>query len=197
MVYTPKGVFRRFAFIGYADETSAQHAVDYFNNTYIDSSKIEVNLALTFGDKTLPRPWSKYSEGSSAYKIRNPKRKLEPKTIVEEKGDDKNMEKVQRLNQTHHKSKLTGLLNEYYDLESDPEFLEFLAVHKTQATSKVWSNDNGLEEERASKKRKKEKVKSSLVSVESKKPGGKGLLLTRTHLKFQDDDDKEQGYCYY
>ena len=149
---------------------------------------------MTFGDKTLPRPWSKYSEGSSAYKIRNPKRKLEPEMPVEERDADKNMEKVQRLNQTHHKSKLTGLLNEYYDLESDPEFLEFLAAHKTQATSKVWSNDTGLEEERPSKKRKKEKVKSSLVSVESKKPGGKGLLLTRTHLKFQEeDDDMDQG----
>ena len=37
------------------------------NNTYIDTSKITVGYAMTKDNPELPRPWSKYSQGSSAY----------------------------------------------------------------------------------------------------------------------------------
>eukprot|EP00039_Didymoeca_costata_P013685 m.212073 g.212073 ORF g.212073 m.212073 type:complete len:869 (+) comp15847_c0_seq1:210-2816(+) len=57
---------RRFAYIGYFDEKGAQKALRYLDKSYIDTSRIEVAVALAHGDKALPRPWSKYSTGSSA-----------------------------------------------------------------------------------------------------------------------------------
>lgn len=38
---------RRFCFIGYKNQTSAQKAKDYFNNTYLNASKITIDFAKT------------------------------------------------------------------------------------------------------------------------------------------------------
>ena len=37
----------------------------------------------------------------------------------------------------------------------------------------------------------KQKVKPSIVSVEARRPGGKGVLLTRTHLKFEGEEEED------
>ena len=45
----------------------AGKAVARMDKTFIDTSRIGVELARGVGDATLPRPWSKYSEGSSRF----------------------------------------------------------------------------------------------------------------------------------
>ena len=40
--FTKGGVFRKFAFIGFKSEVEAQNAVDFFNRSFLDSSRIEV-----------------------------------------------------------------------------------------------------------------------------------------------------------
>jgi len=47
MIFWRDGVFRRFGFIGYKSEKEAKKAVKYFDNTYIDTSKIKVEIAKT------------------------------------------------------------------------------------------------------------------------------------------------------
>ena len=66
LCYTKDGKFRRFGFIGYKTEEEAKSALNHFNKSFIDTSKIFVDVAKNLGDETLPRPWSKYSQGSSA-----------------------------------------------------------------------------------------------------------------------------------
>ncbi len=44
MKYTKDGMFRQFAFIGYKSTQQAEDAVKYFNNTFVDTSKIVVRL---------------------------------------------------------------------------------------------------------------------------------------------------------
>jgi multiple RNA-binding domain-containing protein 1 len=86
------GRSRLFGFIGFRTEKEAKAAMNFFNNTFIDTSKISVEMArpvrryffflpfLLFsrrppsrvgtcqvGDNALPRPWSKYSKGSSLH----------------------------------------------------------------------------------------------------------------------------------
>lgn len=41
--YTKNGVFRKFAFIGFHQESDANSAVTHRNNTYIDTAKIQVS----------------------------------------------------------------------------------------------------------------------------------------------------------
>lgn len=69
MYYIRTGESRRFAYIGYKSQEDAQSALDYYNGTYIHTSKISVEFAKMYGDNSLPRPWSAHSKGSSAYAI--------------------------------------------------------------------------------------------------------------------------------
>ena len=60
----------QIAFIGFAAEDEAQAAKNYLNKTFIDTSKIEVQFAWGIQEtekESRPRPWSRYSQGSSAY----------------------------------------------------------------------------------------------------------------------------------
>ena len=67
LMKTRSGVPRRFGFIGFVSESQAEAAVRHFNSTFIDASRICVEIAKPFGDGSLERPWSKYSKGSSAH----------------------------------------------------------------------------------------------------------------------------------
>ena len=58
---------RLFCFIGYKSEVEAAAAKKFFHNTFIDTSRILVDFAKPQGDPELPRAWSKFSKGSSAY----------------------------------------------------------------------------------------------------------------------------------
>jgi multiple RNA-binding domain-containing protein 1 len=42
--YCKDGKFRQFGFIGYKTEEDATKAISYFNNTFIDASKIVVSI---------------------------------------------------------------------------------------------------------------------------------------------------------
>jgi multiple RNA-binding domain-containing protein 1 len=40
--YTKDGKFRQFGFVGFKTEEEAKKAIEYFNETFIDASKIQV-----------------------------------------------------------------------------------------------------------------------------------------------------------
>lgn len=68
------GSSRRFGFVGFKSVEEAVEAHKYFNSTFIDSSRISVNFAQRVKSSSLPRPWSKYTEGSSKHaKVRSQK----------------------------------------------------------------------------------------------------------------------------
>jgi len=58
---------RLFGFIGFKTEAEAITARKFFNGTFIDTSRMVVDFAKPQGDPNLPRAWSKFSKGSSAY----------------------------------------------------------------------------------------------------------------------------------
>jgi len=64
---TKDGTSRRFAFVGFQSEKEAAGAQKYFEGTFMDTSKLSVEFAFAIEDPSLPRPWSKYSQGSSAH----------------------------------------------------------------------------------------------------------------------------------
>ncbi|OAF69595.1 Multiple RNA-binding domain-containing protein 1 [Intoshia linei] len=66
--YTHEGVFRKFAFIGYKDDNSCHSAVSQLHNTFIHTSKINIQEAFPIGSKIKPQSWSKYSKDSTEYK---------------------------------------------------------------------------------------------------------------------------------
>ena len=122
MVHTRSGVFRRFAFIGYSDQSSAQEAIKYFHGSYIGTSKVQVVEAKAYGDTSIPCLWSQYSSGSSANQER--KRKSSEEVRGEGKEEGKKSKKL-RLNEMVYQSQLASLLKELEVLKSEPSFVEF------------------------------------------------------------------------
>ncbi|CAJ0931508.1 unnamed protein product, partial [Mesorhabditis belari] len=66
--YTKEGKFRKFAFIGFDNAASASKAIAEGNNSFMQSSKIQIEICHPFGDANKPRAWSKFAKDSSAYK---------------------------------------------------------------------------------------------------------------------------------
>ncbi|XP_026684167.1 probable RNA-binding protein 19 [Diaphorina citri] len=139
--YTTEGKFRRFAFIGYHREDQAQAALDYFNNTYVFSSRIKVEKCSNLGDTTKPKSWSKYAPDSSAYqKLHNiaPKQDLKPEHTKDSKPGKKSKSKT-----------VDPLLNELVEKhKDDPTFSDFLQLHGKDVSKLLpLSNKDGEEKE--------------------------------------------------
>lgn len=120
--YTKEGVFRRFAFVGFKDEAQAAAAKEYFNNAYLDTSKLQVEMCAPLGDAEKPRSWSKYARDSSAYQRLHPEEQQQHKKPA--------VEKLPKANFADSFLK---------DLEGDEQFEEFLQVHGSNRAT--WDND--------------------------------------------------------
>ncbi|XP_072004096.1 probable RNA-binding protein 19 [Engystomops pustulosus] len=115
--YTADGKFRKFGFIGYSSEDEAKAALIHFNKSFIDTSRISVELCRSFGDSTNAKVWSKHSKQNKS------------KDVVKNetpKDNDK------------AKKKPNSLL---VDLEKDSGFKEFLSVHQNRNKTATWAND--------------------------------------------------------
>lgn len=125
--YTKDGKFRQFGFVGYEKEESAQEAVDYFNNTFINTSKVTVELCAALGDEAKPKSWSKYAKDSETFRKTNEVKVEQPKVIlnVVEKKKGNKIEEI------------------IGDHKNDPQFLEFMKSHSKD--NAVWDNDLAIE----------------------------------------------------
>ena len=59
IMFKEDGRSRNFCFIGFKDEKSAKNAVKYFNNTFLKTMKITVEIAKLQGDPSLKKKWKK------------------------------------------------------------------------------------------------------------------------------------------
>ncbi|EGC30286.1 hypothetical protein DICPUDRAFT_41662 [Dictyostelium purpureum] len=172
------GKSRLFGFIGFANENSAKNALS-LNGTFIDTSKIVVEIATLAGDSEAQQPWSKYSEGSSANrKVQTLEKEKELKNL---KRKQEQLEKKQKKKQVKNQS--FGLDME---LENDPEYQEFKKLHAQKANSKVWDDNSNIG---AAKEEPQEEEKKSKRKIELEAANNKDLLV------FEDDDsDAEDLY---
>ncbi|KAI9475032.1 Multiple RNA-binding domain-containing protein 1 [Coemansia sp. RSA 989] len=131
LIYTNRGKFRRFGYIGYRTEEEAQSACEYFNHSFIDTSKIEVQIARPHGDASLPRAWSIYTQGTSLYNKAHGSKSKQEKAAE----DKKDKEKTQRAIHTLYDELLAGN-------QDDPRFKEFLQVMAPRAKNRTWTNDD-------------------------------------------------------
>ncbi|KAI9208070.1 uncharacterized protein BJ171DRAFT_490143 [Polychytrium aggregatum] len=190
LMYTREGRFRQFGYIGYKNEKDAKKAAQYFNDTFIDTSKLQVEIAKTIGDATLERPWSRYSQGSSA----NEKKKNEELLAQKRKEEREIRIAAQRQQAEQDLVKKKALIQDLYADQEDDKLREFLQVMQPRATSKTWANDDivgAAAEKQAKKQQKKEKIQAMVGIVANRKAGGEGMVLTKTHVKFGNDSDDE------
>ncbi|XP_046312462.1 probable RNA-binding protein 19 isoform X1 [Marmota monax] len=118
--FTKDGKFRKFGFIGFKSEEEAQTALNHFNKSFIDTSRITVEFCKSFGDPTKPRAWSKHAQ-----RPRQPEQPSQGSVPPEIKKDDKKKKAPRELEQ----------------LKEDTEFQEFLSVHQKRTQVATWAND--------------------------------------------------------
>ncbi|XP_075219928.1 putative RNA-binding protein 19 isoform X2 [Lycorma delicatula] len=138
--YTKDGKFRHFGFVGYQNEDDAKSALEYFNNTFIRSVKIEVQLCAELGGTDKPKSWSKYAPDSSAYK------KIHQTEIEDNKKEKKKKEEKVK-NKTEEM-----IIEKMKKHKDDPLFMEYLEAHGKDALTilekvKKVEQDSGVEEE--------------------------------------------------
>uniref|UniRef100_G3P4J4 Probable RNA-binding protein 19 n=1 Tax=Gasterosteus aculeatus aculeatus TaxID=481459 RepID=G3P4J4_GASAC len=62
--FTKDGKFRKFGFVGFKSEEDANRALKHFNKSYVDTSRVTVEMCKAFGDPTKAKTWSKHTQSS-------------------------------------------------------------------------------------------------------------------------------------
>uniref|UniRef100_A0A3B3TPZ7 Probable RNA-binding protein 19 n=1 Tax=Poecilia latipinna TaxID=48699 RepID=A0A3B3TPZ7_9TELE len=80
--FTKEGKFRKFGFVGFKSEEDASRALKHFNKSFVDTSRVTVEMCKAFGDPTKGKAWSKHTQSSeqdkpSAASSTTDKKKLE------------------------------------------------------------------------------------------------------------------------
>lgn len=168
---------RRIAFIGYKNESDGIKAKEYLNNTYLYMSRINVDFAKTADDPDLPRAWSKYTKGSSAYNDINgvPRKKVK-------KNEDNN--KKEEIPQ-----------------EKKDKFNEFLKLMRNDQNKGLSESFKDKEELKNKKPKPEKKKKSQIINDDS---GNRvtisdinttdikaGVATKKVHIKFGDTNTQQ------
>lgn len=119
------GESRRFAFIGFRNIEDAEEAVRYFNGSFIDTSKIEVDLAKSFVDPSVPKSFKE--------KKREAYERVRQREIKEQEREER--ERERKRQKTDKRAQIDK------EIENDPHLKEFIETMKPSTQAKSWSND--------------------------------------------------------
>lgn len=170
IIRTPDGRSRRFGFVGFRTREDAVRARQAMNGAYVETAPVQVEFAHAAGAEAIPRPWSRYSAGSSRYEREHGLRD-EKGAPIEENGSIPSKEGSGKV-----KSEKNSKVNAQFD--------EFAQASAHRASMPLWA-DGAI---KATEKKEK---------VESRKTGGKGVMLERKHVTFADaDSDDDEDHLY-
>jgi multiple RNA-binding domain-containing protein 1 len=120
---TNSGKSRQFAFIGYRNEQQCLSAQKYFDSTYINTSKMNVEIAKSINDPTL-----------NSSKSRHTQKKLQKIDAEKKKAEDASQKATEK--EAKKKAKAAAAK------PTDHSKLEFLEVMKSRSKADVWGNDD-------------------------------------------------------
>lgn len=175
LMRTKDGKSRQFAFIGFRTEKEAEEALEYFNNTYMDTRKIMCEIAHKVGDPNIPRSWSRYSAK------RGGEDKKDSVCVEAKNSVIKNLKGLGSSTHVAKKSK-EGENN-------DPKLQEFLQIMQPRVKSKLWANDTlgGIQliekDERAAEK-------------EAQPPKSQSNESAKMKVQVTDGSDGENGVAH-
>uniref|UniRef100_A0A3P9H0X0 Probable RNA-binding protein 19 n=1 Tax=Oryzias latipes TaxID=8090 RepID=A0A3P9H0X0_ORYLA len=70
--FTKDGKFRKFGFVGFKSEEDASRALKHFNRSFVDTSRVTVEICKAFGDPTKGKAWSKHTQSAGQEKPSGP-----------------------------------------------------------------------------------------------------------------------------
>ncbi|XP_050436168.1 probable RNA-binding protein 19 [Adelges cooleyi] len=132
--YTKDGKFRYFAFVGFQSEEEAKNAIDYFDNSFLNSSRIKVEQCANLGDENKPKSWSKYAPDSTIHKQKNSNKEI----------SDVENSKINKTKKNKLKPEIEEKIKKHLD---DPLFTEFLEAHGHENILDKVKNEDELKNE--------------------------------------------------
>lgn len=116
-----EGKSRRFGFVGFKSEEDAAKVVKYFHESFIDTARISVEVAKSFGDSEVAIPWK------------------EKKRLADAKDADLKRKREQREEERKLKKqkKQASIID-----ASDSKLKEYLEVFDSRSNTKSWANDD-------------------------------------------------------
>ncbi|XP_077417240.1 putative RNA-binding protein 19 [Vanacampus margaritifer] len=145
--FTKDGKFRKFGFVGFKSEEDANTALKHFNRSFVDTSRVTVEMCKAFGDPTKAKAWSKHTQSSEPDK---PATQTKTASKKEKGGKEPN----------------SALKN----VEDDDVFKEFLSVHQNRSQAPTWVNDTlqqAVNPDGAKAKSKKKPVDDDYLNFDS------------------------------
>lgn len=138
------GQSRRFAFIGFKNEEDAQDAVKFHNNSFIHTSKIQVSLAKSFVDPSIPTPM-KMKRQEALRKLREEEEQLLQQREDEKLGKNKN-KKVKLSTDIEKEVEKNKQLKEFMEtmnVENNNQNKEYSSIlqSNSNATNNFFSDD--------------------------------------------------------
>ena len=116
------GESRRFAFVGFKSSEEAEKSITFFNKTFIDTCRIEVDQAKSFSDPDKPLP-------------------VKLKKSIKEKRLKEQEERLKE-NKKNKKRKISSVNDE---IENNPKLKEFITAMKPANLRKSWANDETID----------------------------------------------------
>ncbi|XP_053992119.1 multiple RNA-binding domain-containing protein 1-like [Hylaeus volcanicus] len=170
-----RGRLRRIGFVGVRTAEEASHVIKSLDRGFYDTSKIICSPAFPPGSKEIPRPWSRYAPGSSAYE-----------KYQKEKEKKKKEKKELRENC------LVECVVENTDKDDSCLKRDYFNLVNKRKGKQTWNDSLVYSEEEPFPKKSKILRHSETVT-----PTKAGMLGIREHIQFDSDSDslknKEEG----
>mmetsp|Transcript_5718 Transcript_5718/g.10251 ORF Transcript_5718/g.10251 Transcript_5718/m.10251 type:complete len:838 (+) Transcript_5718:74-2587(+) len=175
---TKDGASRQFGFVGFVDEKHALAAKKRFHGTYLDTSRLTVEIAKAIGDQTLEKPWSKYSKESKSRerkeKEKETKKKKSQDTKLIAKSNEKDSTKESSIEAKTSGKRPPSTGADAPDAKKakvrneDQEFDAFLQVIQPRTKQPLWQDtgmtlnrqENDEEDDKPQRKHTKQEIKN-------------------------------------
>lgn len=123
IVKTKSGKSRQLAFLGFRTDVQAQEAINYFNNTFLETARIIVESAKKIGDQTL---------------IETTRSKITKKKLEKASKDQALESQKAKIDALAAKRKLIK------EPVQSKEKMDFMEAMKPRRTTQFWANDESL-----------------------------------------------------
>lgn len=170
LMRTKDGKSRQFAFIGYKTQEEAEEAMKFFNNSYMDTSKLTCEVARRVGDPNIPRPWSRYSV-----------------------KEDSSLTENKRKSSDIAKNNVTKRFKSN-EQNNDPKLQEFLKVMQPRAKSKFWEDDTLSLAQVNQEDKKVSEEEAHVLNTKNKESIKQSKLVKKTDELARSDDISDMDY---
>jgi multiple RNA-binding domain-containing protein 1 len=129
IIKTSSGKSRQFAFVGFRNEQQSKDAQSYFNNSFLHTSKLTVDIAKAVGDKSLEHDTKSRYTKNKLEKAKKAADKIAKKELEEKKKLEEETRRAERKNKAAQDSK------------TNKHKGEFMEVMKSRQQAHIWGND--------------------------------------------------------